>query len=117
MHSVKNRIIFARLRRKYAKSAHWSKKGERNKCKSGSALRFFKAFQKYLANAIFGPFYFNTTIFLAILGPKIVLMKEMGQKRIRDHPFKTSAFFRGGGVKNWPNLLTDSSKKLPMGEG
>ena len=24
----------------------------------------------------------------------------------RDHPFKTSAFFRGGGVKNWPNLPT-----------
>ena len=27
------------------------------------------------------------------------------------------AFLRGGGVKNWPNLLTDSSKKLPMEEG
>ena len=33
---------------------------------------------------------------------------------VRDHPFKTSPFFRGGGVKNWPNLPTDSSKKLPM---
>jgi hypothetical protein len=32
---------------------------------------------------------------------------------IGDHPFKTSAFFRGGGVKNLPNLPTDSSKKLP----
>ena len=32
---------------------------------------------------------------------------------VRDHPFKTSAYFRGGGVKNWPNLPTDSSKKLP----
>ena len=30
-----------------------------------------------------------------------------------DHPFKTSARLRGGGVKNWPNLPTDSSKKLP----
>ena len=30
----------------------------------------------------------------------------------RDHPFKTLAFFRGGGVKNLPNLPTDSSKKL-----
>ena len=28
----------------------------------------------------------------------------------RDHPFKTSAFFRVGGVKNLP---TDGSKKLP----
>ena len=35
-----------------------------------------------------------------------------------DHPFKTSAFLRGEGVKNWPNLTTDSSKKLPAeGEG
>ena len=34
-----------------------------------------------------------------------------------DHPFKTSAFFKGGGVKKWPNLTTDSSKKLPKGEG
>ena len=31
---------------------------------------------------------------------------------LRDHPSKTSAFFRGGGVKNLPNLLMDSSKKL-----
>ena len=34
-------------------------------------------------------------------------------KVIRNHPFKTSACFRGGGVKNWPNLPTDSTKKLP----
>ena len=33
---------------------------------------------------------------------------------LRDHPFKTLACFRGGGVKNWPNLPTDSTKKLPM---
>ena len=40
-------------------------------------------------------------------------------KDLRDHPFKTSAHTRGGGVKNWPNLPTDSSKKLPTvgGEG
>ena len=31
----------------------------------------------------------------------------------RYHPFKTSVFFRGGGVKNLPNLPTDSSEKLP----
>ena len=31
----------------------------------------------------------------------------------RDHPFKTSACSRGGGVKNLPNLPTDSAKKLP----
>ena len=31
----------------------------------------------------------------------------------RDHPFKTSTLLRGGGVKNLPNLPTDSSKKLP----
>ena len=28
----------------------------------------------------------------------------------RDHPFKTSAICREGGVKNGSNLLTDSSK-------
>ena len=32
---------------------------------------------------------------------------------VRDHPFKTSAFL--GGI--WPNLQTNSSKKLPMGGG
>ena len=31
----------------------------------------------------------------------------------RDHPFKTSACSRGRGVKNLPNLPTDSTKKLP----
>ena len=35
---------------------------------------------------------------------------------IWDHPFKTSTFLRGGGVKNWPNLPTDSSKKLKWSE-
>ena len=32
---------------------------------------------------------------------------------IRDHPFKTSACLRGGGVKDLPNLPTGSTKKLP----
>ena len=29
---------------------------------------------------------------------------------LRDHPFKTSAFFRGGGVKNLPNLPTEGGR-------
>ena len=33
---------------------------------------------------------------------------------VRDHPFKTSACLWGGGVKNLPNLPTDSTKKLTM---
>ena len=36
---------------------------------------------------------------------------------LRDHPLKTSAFLREGGVKNLPNLPTDSSKKLPTVRG
>ena len=32
-----------------------------------------------------------------------------------DHPFKTSAFLRRGGVKNWPNMSTDDSKKTAKG--
>ena len=36
---------------------------------------------------------------------------------VGDHSFKTSACLRGGGVKNWPNLPTDSSKKLPTEGG
>ena len=35
----------------------------------------------------------------------------------RNHSFKMLSFFRGGGVKNWPNLLPDKSKKLPSGGG
>ena len=31
---------------------------------------------------------------------------------LRDHPFKMSALFSGGGVKYLPNLPTDRSKKL-----
>ena len=38
-------------------------------------------------------------------------------KRIRDHPLKTSACLRGGGVKNLPNLPMESSKKLPTEGG
>ena len=33
-----------------------------------------------------------------------------------DHPFKMSAFFRGG-VKQWPTLPTNSSKKNFRREG
>ena len=41
-------------------------------------------------------------------------MKNKGiTKVLRDHPFKTSACSRGGGVKNLPTLLTDSTKNLP----
>ena len=36
---------------------------------------------------------------------------------LRNHPFKTLAFFRGRGVKNLPNLPTDSSKKTANGRG
>ena len=37
--------------------------------------------------------------------------------QLRDHSFKTLAFF-GGGVKNWPNLPTDTStKKTADGRG
>ena len=38
---------------------------------------------------------------------------RLHRRKHRDHPFKTSACFRGGGVKNLPNLPTDSTKKLP----
>ena len=34
-----------------------------------------------------------------------------------DHRFKTLAFLRGGGIKDWPNLPTDSSKKTADGRG
>ena len=34
----------------------------------------------------------------------------MGEAMLRDHALKTSAFFKGVGVENWPNLSTDSSK-------
>ena len=44
---------------------------------------------------------------------KIVGIEIMKPSYLRDHPFKTSACLRGGGVKNLPNLPTDSTKKLP----
>jgi hypothetical protein len=40
-----------------------------------------------------------------------------GPHSFRDHPLKTSAFFRGEGVKNWPKLPIDSSKKTAAGRG
>ena len=41
---------------------------------------------------------------------------KCGGMKLRDHPFKASVFFRVGGVKNLPNLLTDSSKKTADGK-
>ena len=46
-------------------------------------------------------------------GPCLMRLLVLGKSRIRDHPFKTSAYSRGGGVKNLSNLPMDSSKKLP----
>ena len=43
-----------------------------------------------------------------------VFQIDLSNQLHRDHPFKTSALLRGGGVNNLPNLPTDSSKKLPM---
>ena len=47
------------------------------------------------------------------LSPVDLTFTNQMKNQLRDHPFKTSAFFRGGGVKIVPNLATDSSKKLP----
>ena len=47
---------------------------------------------------------------LLIWGTIVVIIAS---GNVRDHPLKMSAFFRGGGVKNLPNLPMDSSKKLP----
>ena len=49
------------------------------------------------------------------LESRLVLQTSAGDV-IWGHPFKTSAFYRGG-VKNWPNLPMDRSKKLPTGGG
>ena len=46
------------------------------------------------------------------IGREIVSEGAFYSYHLRDHPFKTSAFYREGGVKNLPNLPTDSSKKL-----
>ena len=43
----------------------------------------------------------------------LAYVRVSGGISIKDHPFKTSACSRGGGVKNLPNLPTDSTKKLP----
>ena len=42
-------------------------------------------------------------------GYKPKIRKKIELQAVRDHPFKTSAGTRGGGVKNWPNLPTDST--------
>jgi hypothetical protein len=44
------------------------------------------------------------------------LKERVMKKEIREHPFKTLAFFTGG-IKNLLNLLTDNSKKLKTGGG
>ena len=55
---------------------------------------------------------------LACLAESIVLVLSLSIRNVlRDHPFKTSVFFRGRGVKNLPNLPTDSSKKTANGRG
>ena len=59
-------------------------------------------FPLYLGRNIKSPSYFHQIM-------NIFLMRFC----VRDHPFKTSACSRGGGVKNLPNLPTDSTKKLP----
>ena len=46
-------------------------------------------------------------------GTYTVKKNQSNSNMVWDHPFKTSALLRGGGVKNLPNLPTDSSKKLP----
>ena len=48
---------------------------------------------------------------------KTQLLKNKNATTEKDHPFKTSAFLGGGGVKNWPKLFTDSSKKTADGGG
>ena len=46
-----------------------------------------------------------------------IFQRKWGTIWPRDHPFKTSACLRGGGVKNLPNLPTDSTKKTVDGRG
>ena len=48
------------------------------------------------------------------VNPLILVWKV---KLLREHPCKTLAIFKGGGVKILQNLPTDSSKKMPKGEG
>ena len=51
------------------------------------------------------------------LGGLDFILQSFLKYYVRDHSFRTSPFLRGGGVKNWPNLPTDSSKKLPTQGG
>ena len=61
----------------------------------------------------------KTLLFLLCITMNSITEQTLVQHHVkeRDHPFKTSAFCRGGGVKNLPNLQTDSSKKLPTEGG
>ena len=52
-------------------------------------------------------------LMFSLVSRKFLAMLNIALYSVWDHPFKTSACLRGGGVKNWPNLPTDSSKKLP----
>ena len=62
----------------------------------------------------------NRAYFYKLMYLKIKPIKKV--TAFRDHPLKTSAFLGGRGqklakVKNWKNLPTESSKKLPKGRG
>ena len=52
-------------------------------------------------------------IVVFLKGCRVLLGLISNSKLYRDHPFETSAFFRGAGVKKLQNLPTVSSKKLP----
>ena len=69
---------------------------------------FYDHFWPFVANcmAIFHKTEVQTVILMCLIGQNLNWL-------VRDHPFKTSACSRGGGVKNLPNLPTDSTKKLP----
>ena len=45
------------------------------------------------------------------------ITSKVNNKQYSAIHLRHSAFFGGEGVKNWPNMLTDSSKKLPTGGG
>ena len=59
-----------------------------------------------------GPLHNGFNYFLKKDGPYSEIPNKQAYS-LRDHPLKTSACLRGGGVKNLPNLPTDSTKKLP----
>ena len=56
----------------------------------------------------------SVTSFVALFVCFILGLASSMINGLSDHPFKMSAFFRGEGVKNLPNLLTDSTKTLPQ---